>query len=213
MKRTIISGTSEATKVYVDAYIQENAVPSYCIIKFEDKLKIADVRLLKKRLAVKEKNRLVVIENTILPEAQHALLKTLEELPEDTSFFILTQQEDDLLATIRSRCSIVRLKSCLADEDVLDSSIVSKYFQSKDIIEILEYSFLLAGEVMEANPDAAVLQLRRAMIHSVSSGDTNTSLVIAKCLNELQTVNALIRTNNLNKQLAYESLFARCKIG
>jgi DNA polymerase-3 subunit delta' len=43
------------------------------------------------------------------PAAQNALLKTLEEPHVDTVFVLISDQEEDLLETIRSRCLIVRL--------------------------------------------------------------------------------------------------------
>jgi DNA polymerase III subunit delta' len=42
--------------------------------------------------------------------AQSALLKTLEEPQPATVFFLISDQEDDLLDTIRSRCRILRLE-------------------------------------------------------------------------------------------------------
>jgi DNA polymerase III subunit delta' len=42
--------------------------------------------------------------------AQNALLKTLEEPHLDTVFILISDKEDDLLETIRSRCRIVRLE-------------------------------------------------------------------------------------------------------
>ncbi|MGH2821069.1 MAG: DNA polymerase III subunit delta' [Actinomycetota bacterium] len=42
--------------------------------------------------------------------AQNALLKTLEEPQPDTVFVLLTDQEDELLETIRSRCHFARLE-------------------------------------------------------------------------------------------------------
>jgi len=43
------------------------------------------------------------------PAAQNALLKTLEEPQADTVFVLISDQEEDVLETIRSRCLIVRL--------------------------------------------------------------------------------------------------------
>ncbi|MBR2942692.1 MAG: DNA polymerase III subunit delta' [Clostridia bacterium] len=42
------------------------------------------------------------------PQAQNCLLKTLEEPPEDTVFFLVTDQPAALLPTIVSRCRVVR---------------------------------------------------------------------------------------------------------
>jgi DNA polymerase-3 subunit delta' len=43
------------------------------------------------------------------PAAQNALLKTLEEPHADTAFVLISDQEEDVLETIRSRCLIIRL--------------------------------------------------------------------------------------------------------
>lgn len=43
------------------------------------------------------------------PAAQNALLKTLEEPQPDTVFVLISDDEDDLLETIRSRCRVMRL--------------------------------------------------------------------------------------------------------
>ena len=43
--------------------------------------------------------------------AQNALLKTLEEPQPDTVFILISDKEEDLLETIRSRCRVVRLEA------------------------------------------------------------------------------------------------------
>jgi DNA polymerase-3 subunit delta' len=55
-------------------------------------------------------------------EAQNALLKTLEEPPPLTWFFLVTSQPDRLLSTIRSRCQHVRF-------DRLDPVSMREWFQ------------------------------------------------------------------------------------
>lgn len=51
--------------------------------------------------------------------AQNAMLKTLEEPQPDTMFVLVSEREDELLETIRSRCRIVRLEP-VSFEDVLE---------------------------------------------------------------------------------------------
>ena len=43
------------------------------------------------------------------PEAQNVLLKTLEEPPEHTKLFLLVQNKDSLLPTVRSRCMEIQM--------------------------------------------------------------------------------------------------------
>lgn len=52
------------------------------------------------------------------PYAQNSLLKTLEEPQPDTVFILVSDREDDLLDTIRSRCRVVRLGPVPEDEIV-----------------------------------------------------------------------------------------------
>lgn len=52
------------------------------------------------------------------PYAQNALLKTLEEPQPDTTLILISDREEELLDTIRSRCSIVRLDSVPEDQVV-----------------------------------------------------------------------------------------------
>jgi DNA polymerase III subunit delta' len=52
------------------------------------------------------------------PYAQNALLKTLEEPQEDTTFILISDREEELLDTIASRCRVVRLDSVPEDQVV-----------------------------------------------------------------------------------------------
>jgi DNA polymerase-3 subunit delta' len=77
--------------------------------------------------------------------AQNALLKTLEEPHADTVFILLSDQEDEVLETIRSRCRIVRLER----------------FSEQRVVEVLVQegatgeSALLAARVSELNIERA----------------------------------------------------------
>lgn len=67
--------------------------------------------------AFHEGNRVVLIKNAhqLTQQAQNALLKTLEDPPQRTAF-ILTGVAAGLLATIRSRCMIIRLGTTSVDQ-------------------------------------------------------------------------------------------------
>ncbi|MDQ3783490.1 MAG: DNA polymerase III subunit delta' [Actinomycetota bacterium] len=57
------------------------------------------------------------------PSAQNALLKTLEEPPEDTIIILVCDQEDELLETVRSRCRVVHFQRvpCEAIQEILEA--------------------------------------------------------------------------------------------
>jgi len=65
--------------------------------------------LVDRRLSMKRfegRHRFVVLDpaDAMNPQAQNALLKTLEEPPEDTTLVLVASSPDSLLPTIRSRC-------------------------------------------------------------------------------------------------------------
>ena len=65
------------------------------------------------------RRRLVMVEqaDALIPEAQNALLKTLEEPPSASVFVLITARPDVLLPTVRSRCQRLRFGP-LAPADV-----------------------------------------------------------------------------------------------
>lgn len=67
--------------------------------------------------AIKGGKRIVLIHDadTMTPQAQNALLKTLEEPPADTFFFLVTSHPESLLNTVVSRCSRLHLHSWTYD--------------------------------------------------------------------------------------------------
>ncbi len=85
-------------------------------LKFEEQKSIGidDVRDIQKSMALKADNteeisRITVIESAerLTPEAQNALLKLIEELPDKTIIILLIEQKEDMLQTIQSRCFVL----------------------------------------------------------------------------------------------------------
>lgn len=106
--------------------------PYYRVIGPESDKKnvsIEAIRTLEQFLALKvpgNGRRVVVVEaaQTMLAEAQNALLKTLEEPPANTTIILATASERALLPTIRSRATVLHVH-------IPASSAVSKHFQAK----------------------------------------------------------------------------------
>ncbi len=65
---------------------------------------VVDRRLSLKRFEGRRRFVIVDPADAMNPQAQNALLKTLEEPPEDTSLVLVSRAADSLLPTIRSRC-------------------------------------------------------------------------------------------------------------
>lgn len=73
--------------------VRETIVPEAARSPFEGRVKV---------FVIEEAERMN-------PAAQNALLKTLEEPHDDTVFILISEDEDELLETIRSRCRMIRL--------------------------------------------------------------------------------------------------------
>jgi DNA polymerase-3 subunit delta' len=80
------------------------------------------------------------------PAAQNALLKTLEEPPADTVFILISDREDELLETIRSRCRVVRL------EPVAEQRIVELLVRQG----VSEQAALVAARVSDGDLERAL---------------------------------------------------------
>jgi len=89
-------------------------------------IKVEQIRSFQERIGLRalegtRKVAIVVGAEAMNPQAQNALLKTLEEPPADTVLILLTSAADHLLPTVRSRCSkvvFVPLPAALIAEQV-----------------------------------------------------------------------------------------------
>lgn len=96
---------------------QENNNPNVIsLVPEEEKLSlgIERIRELRSFLAIRSTTkspRVAIIHaaNTLTEEAQNALLKTLEEPPDNTYLILLSEDLRSLLPTIQSRCQIIEL--------------------------------------------------------------------------------------------------------
>ncbi len=70
------------------------------------------------RLKPTGRRKVILIDDaqTMNPQAQNALLKTLEEPPPDTTFILITSDGGKLLPTIRSRCFVCEFKPLGVEE-------------------------------------------------------------------------------------------------
>ncbi len=86
-----------------------------------DTLTIEDVRALISRAELRPVSgdvvTFVIVVRSIHFEAQHALLKVLEEPPAHVQLFIVLPKPDELLATVRSRLNIVTADQPLSNSE------------------------------------------------------------------------------------------------
>jgi DNA polymerase III subunit delta' len=132
------------------------------------------------------RRRLVIVDeaDALVPEAQNALLKTLEEPPPGSVFVLITSRPDVLLPTVRSRCQRLRFGP-LAAADVAEVLITAHGVEPADAHAAAaaadgSVGRALAGSAEDANEarDAAARLLQSA----ATSSDPRRRLDGAKAL-------------------------------
>ncbi|NPB04968.1 MAG: hypothetical protein GXO08_01100 [Aquificae bacterium] len=83
-------------------------------------IKIDQIRALQEFVSLRPTGRrkVVIIDDAgkMNPQAQNALLKTLEEPPEDTHFVLVASKRGELLPTVLSRCQVLEFKRLSPEE-------------------------------------------------------------------------------------------------
>lgn len=125
-----------------------NSNPDYMQIEPDGKvIKIDQIRKVQERIAEKpivSSKKVYVINNadSMTEESQNCLLKTLEECPKYAIIILVVSNESRLLATIKSRCVIVKFTR-ISDQKL------RKHFTnlSDEQIKLLDGSFLYVNSI------------------------------------------------------------------
>ncbi|HVZ66831.1 MAG TPA: hypothetical protein VG917_01085, partial [Patescibacteria group bacterium] len=196
----VLSGNSEAKNDFIEKFIKDEKIPSYNIYKFADGLKISDAREVKKVLSLKPVggNRLIIIGEEPSVESQNALLKTIEELPDDTFFIFLSEKL--LLPTIISRVKIINVGNSLP----LESTIIelNKNYSVSESILIVD-KFFSSNKGNDPYSDM-ILALRNKIISDLSKNNIQEVYVYLKMIKKLFGHFSLVKFNNLNPRNAAE---------
>jgi DNA polymerase-3 subunit delta' len=127
--RLLICSDVEQIRKETKKLLSENLNhPDILYFESNSKLGIAEARIIKEHFSLKPysaKGRSAVIENAnaMTDEAQNALLKTIEELPQKAILILGASSDSNLLPTILSRCQIMYLS---LSENKIDTSSVVK---------------------------------------------------------------------------------------
>ncbi len=151
-------------------------------------IKIDPIRDLIDRAAYRPfegRRRVVIIDeaDALVPGAQNALLKTLEEPPSASTFMLVTSRPDMLLATVRSRCPRLRFQPL--GPDAVAEALVRR---GRDVVEARAIASGAAGSVGHALDVAGrdLVEARdlalRVLTHVASSDDPRHRVEIAKAL-------------------------------
>lgn len=214
MGEIILRGKSSAKKDYIELFIKNNNILPYNIYRFSDSLKISDSREIKRILSTRipqGETRLLIIDCEPTVEAQNALLKTLEELPEDTTSIFTN---GNLLPTVISRCRVLFLESGVSEERVSEE-ILASYNALLSAVEQKSFSQILilidtlfsksAGQT-EIFTQLMVV-FRRFLLESLTRRNYLKANITYKILKSLSFYNFLVLSNNLNPRIVVEKVF------
>ena len=120
----------------------------------EGKVKIEQIREMQRKVAEKpiiSSKKVYIIDNadTMTTEAQNCLLKTLEEPPEYITIILICSNEDNLLSTIKSRCTRMHFEP-IKDEEV-ERYIRQNYPEEKLSENIIKLAQGSIGKAIKLN--------------------------------------------------------------
>lgn len=155
--------------------IASNNNPDFQMIEPNDgKVKIEQIREMQRKIAEKPiiSNRKVYIiddSDTMTTEAQNCLLKTLEEPPEYATIILICTNEDNLLSTIKSRCTRMHFES-------IDTEQIRKYikqnFPEQNISEnIINLSQGSIGKIIKLNENKNIYENLENILLSMQNKD------------------------------------------
>ena len=101
------------------------------------------------------------------PSAQNALLKTLENPPEDTVFFLLTETPGALLSTVRSRARLVRVSPLT--REACAEALVRRGVEAKRAARLAGLAHGSVGRALELGSDAGFEALLARSLTSLAA--------------------------------------------
>jgi len=171
-------------------------------------IKIEQIRRILHQLKIRrtagERFALVIKElsHASIP-AQNALLKSLEELPPQVSFFITADNSNRILPTIVSRCQVTRLQDYLPVVDSADEAACLAILQAAVNGQIAQLMLIAAdwakSSELETQLQKLLLYLRGHTQKKPTQARAVAIRAVLQCLGDCQT--------NSNKQLAVEHAF------
>ncbi len=220
MQSILISGKNiQVREAYIDKLLKEQAIDAFDVatLAHEGSIGIEEVRLLQKKMyltPLRSKTKAVIINNAqnLTIEAQNALLKVLEEPPNNTIIVLTAENKNLLLPTILSRCKIIELKSSENQLESNDLSTLAQYGVGKRL--------KLAQDIAKDKDGAlawienAILVIRKQLTNSIlreSKANREVNNTTMKQLNNtivsLQKTHTVLKITNVNLRLTLETLF------
>ena len=119
-------------------------------------------------------------------QAQNALLKTLEEPPEYAVIFLLTENADSLLPTIRSRCVMLKLRN-------IKDKLVKKYLMEQ--LQIPDYQAKICAAFAQGNIGRAIMLAKSEHFNELKE----EAIQLLKYLDEMELHEIVSAIKQINK--------------
>jgi DNA polymerase III subunit delta' len=180
------------------------------ILESEKQIGIANVKEIQAKAYLKptkskEKALVIFAFLGLTIEAQNALLKLLEEPPNNTIIILLVGSIDSVLPTIRSRCKIIELnqETTSSENENLDKHL--------ELLSSLEKAGvgerLKIAQDYSKDKDEAVETIEKMILALRNELLKNQNVDVVKKITKLQKSYTLIKKTNINLRLALENLF------
>ncbi len=230
----VISESSEKINTWIKDTTSAYDVDRFDLTVFEkdeaekNTIGIDQVRLMQKKLFLKPmrgKTKALVINHaqTLTIEAQNALLKVLEEPPQDTIIILTTKKVDALIPTIISRCTVVDLGyeiPTLTPEEENEYTQIITSLQTWGLGDRLKKAEVLTKDKQEAIIflEKMILTGRELLLQKVQANvDSNTQhkqriAQLFHCLLAAKDAHKILSTTNVNPRLTIENMFLTLKV-
>jgi DNA polymerase III delta prime subunit len=178
------------------------------LLESEKQIGIADVKNIQAKAylrPIKSKEKAIIILGFlgITTEAQNALLKLLEEPPNNTIILLLVETVDSVLPTIRSRCKIIELHKKTDDEHENFEEYLKllRAIEKAGVGERLKFAQDYSKDKNQViqTVEKMVLSLRNELLK-------NPNTELTKQIKTLQKTYFAIKNTNVNLRLALENL-------
>lgn len=140
----------------------------------EGKVKIEQIREMQRKVAEKpiiSNKKVYIIDDadTMTTEAQNCLLKTLEEPPEYITIILICSNEDNLLSTIKSRCTRMHFEPINTEE--IRKYIKQNYSDQEISDNIINLSQGSIGKAIKLNENKDIYENIEKILLSMQTND------------------------------------------
>lgn len=173
-----------------------NNNPDFQLIEPEEgKIKIEQIREMQRTVAEKpiistKKVYIINDTDTMTKEAQNCLLKTLEEPPEYVTIILVCSNEDNLLSTIKSRCTRMHFEPLEIEQ--IEKYLKENYPEENINHNIVELSQGSIGKAIKLNENKQLYENIESILKNIKSKDlidiVQMSEEIYKSKEEINTI-------------------------